>query len=204
MREALANMVADRWPGVVVREAADFPAAWSLAAQGPDLCLLDLAMPGADPRAGVDALLAAAPDLRVLVITGSHDDALLIDLLARGVAGFAPKQSSKGVLLAAIELVLAGGRYLPPRLAELLAPSPRPEPQPVSGMSPRQMEVVRLLAQGFTNKDIARTLAVSPATIKTHVAQILAATGAANRTEASMRAKALGLLDVAPPPLAPS
>lgn len=194
MREALANMVALRWPAVTLFEAGDFPSAWALAAQQPDLCLVDLEMPGADPRAGVEGIRRAAPRSPLLVITGSHDDGLLLDLINLGVAGFAMKQSTKPVLLAAIDLVMAGERYLPPRFAELQRDLPREAARDFDLLSPRQLEVIRLLAQGKTNKDIARVLALSPATIKTHVAKILAVTGAANRTEAASRAQSMGLL----------
>ncbi len=194
MREALVNMVALRWPAVTVFEAGDFPSAWALAARQPDLFLVDLEMPGADPRAGVEGIRRAAPGSPLLVITGSQDDGLLVDLIKLGVAGFAMKQSTKPVLLAAIDLVLAGERYLPARFAELQRETAQAAGRGSDLLTPRQLEIVRLLAQGRSNKDIARALAVSPATIKTHVAQILAVTGAVNRTEASSRAQALGLL----------
>ncbi len=197
VREALAGMVATRWPSANILQATDYASAWALAAQGPDLCLVDLDMPGADPRTGINGLRSAAPDMPLIVVTGSYDDALMIDVLDCGVAGFAPKQSTTAVLLAAIDLVLAGGRYLPPRLAELRAERTLTGERPSPGrelLSSRQLDVLRLLSQGLSNKDIARVLAVSPATIKTHVAQIMALMGVANRTQASMRARTLGLL----------
>ena len=195
VREALGGLIARRWPAAEILEAGDFPSAWALAAKGADFCLVDLGMPGADALAGIERLKAAAPDMPLLVVTGSHDDGLLLELLSLGVAGFAPKQSTSAVLLAAIELVLAGGRYLPPRLAELRIVAPRPVDRDGAGpLSARQIDVVKLLAQGLSNKDIARALELSPATVKTHVAQIIAVTGATNRTDASMRARSLGLL----------
>ena len=191
MRTALAQLVAARWPGVQVAEAADFPAALALAVEGFDLCLADLDMPGAEALPGVERLRAAAPDMPVLVVTGSHDDGTMLDLLAQGVAGFAPKTSSPAVLTAAIELVLAGGRYLPPRLVELHR---APATVPAGPLSARQVEVLRLVAAGQSNKDIAKTLGIAPATVKTHVAQLIAATGATNRTDAAMRARGAGLI----------
>ena len=195
VREALAATVAARWPDAVIVHAGDFPTAWAAAARGPELCLADLDMPGASPIEGVAGLRAAAPDMKILVVTGSFDDAMMLDLLAHGVAGFAPKSLTADIIGAAIALVLAGGRYLPARLAELhLPPAPltaAPRPRLLTG---RQLEVTRLMARGQTNKDIARSLGIAPATIKTHVAQVIALTGAANRTEAAMRAGELGLL----------
>ena len=195
VRAALAATVASNWPDAEIVEAVDFPSAWALAATCPDLCLADLDMPGAAPVDGVERLRAAAPDMPVLVVTGSYDDAMMLDLIARGVAGFAPKTLSAAIITAAIRLVLAGGRYLPPRLAELHARNDPPPPRAAaSALSPRQREVVQLMAQGLSNKDIARVLHVAPATVKSHVAQVIALTGAVNRTDASMRAQRLGLV----------
>lgn len=195
VREALAATVAARWPDAGILHAGDFPTAWAAAARQPDLCLADLDMPGASPVDGVEALRVAAPGMKILVVTGVYDDAMMLDLLARGVDGFAPKSLSADVIGAAIALVLAGGRYLPQRLAELRLPEQRCSAAPPARvLTERQQEVARLMARGQTNKDIARTLGIAPATIKSHVAQVIALTGAANRTEAAMRATALGLL----------
>jgi len=200
VREALAGAVARRWPGATITQAASFPEAWDSAGAAPDLCLADLTMPGADEREGIAGLRRAAPSMPVLVITGSHDDRLLLDLIADGVAGFVPKTSGTEIILAAIELVLAGGRYMPPRVAELAAemqagveaPAGARAPKPM--VTPRQAEVLQLVAGGYSNKEIARALDLSPATVKTHVAQAIAAIGAANRTDAAIRARALGLI----------
>ena len=102
--------------------------------------------------------------------------------------------------MAAIDLVLAGGRYMPPRVAELAAQmqggaSPATESRtPKPAVTARQADVLRLVADGYSNKEIARALDLSPATVKTHVAQTIAAIGATNRTEAAIRARALGLI----------
>lgn len=201
IRDAMTATIRRKWPTVDILEAADFPTAWALAARAPDLCLVDLNMPGADGRTGVAGILAAAPATRLLVVTGVEDDQLMLDLLDDGVAGFAPKSLDSGILAAAIELVLAGGRYLPDRLAALSAAGSRAAPQPPARaglprdlLTSRQLDVLRMMAEGLTNKEIARRLELSPATIKTHVAQIIAAVGATNRTEAAARARALSLI----------
>lgn len=190
-RSALVALIAQRWPDADVIEAADFPKAWEAAArlQAPSLAVLDLDMPGATPRAGVAGLQAVAPTTKILILTGMSDDRLLRDLLAKGVRGFAHKNASPEILNAALELVMAGGRYLPPRVAELLQDS-----DPFhAALSPRQSEVLKLIARGCTNKQISIQLEVSPATIKTHVAQLFTAIGATNRTEAAAMAHAAGL-----------
>ena len=190
-RGAVAGLIANRWPAAAIEEAMDFPSTWKAAAQlqSPSLIVVDLDMPGAKPRAGVAGVQAAAPHAHIIILTGLSDDRLLRDLLATGVVGFANKNASPDVLTAAFELVMAGGRYLPPRVAELLQAD-----DPISkALSPRQRDVLSLLAQGRSNKEIAIALGVAPATVKTHVAQLLAAIGATNRTDAAARARAAGI-----------
>lgn len=190
-RGAVAGLISNRWPDAVIEEAVDFPSAWKKAAQlqTPALIVVDLDMPGAKPRAGIAGVQTAAPGANIIVLTGLSDDRLLRDLLATGIVGFAHKNASPGVLTAAFELVIAGGRYLPPRVAELLVAD-----DPISSaLSPRQREVLSLVAEGRSNKEIAIVLGVAPGTVKTHVAQLLTAIGATNRTEAAARARAAGI-----------
>src|SRR6516165_8773442 len=119
MREALAGAVGLGWPLARIEQAADFPQAWAAARRGFDLIISDLVMPGATPLEGVRRLREAAPGSPILVVTGNEEDAVLLSLFELGIAGFAPKTSKSSVIEAAIRLVLAGGRYLPPRLVEL-------------------------------------------------------------------------------------
>jgi DNA-binding NarL/FixJ family response regulator len=199
MRDALAGAVALGWPQANVVQAVDFPSAWAAAAERPDLIISDLVMPGATPLEGVRRLKAAAPASPILVVTGNEEDALLIDLFELGIAGFAPKTSKSAIIEAAIRLILAGGRYLPPRIAELASRRPGPEagraPRVVTArLTDRQVDVLKLTAQGRSNKEIARDLDLSPATIKAHMAAAIAVLGAANRTEAVVKAQGMGLI----------
>jgi DNA-binding NarL/FixJ family response regulator len=198
MREALAGAVALGWPEARVTQAADFPAAWAAAAAGPDLIISDLAMPGANPIEGIGKLGAAAPGTPILVVTGNEDDAVLLALFRLGIAGFAPKTSKSAIIEAAIRLVLAGGRYLPPRVVELAARQAHAgetaAPPPTVRLTERQTDVLKLIATGESNKQIARDLDLSPATIKAHAAAAMAALGAANRTEAVVKAREMGLI----------
>jgi len=95
--------------------------------------------------------------------------------------------------------VLAGGRYLPPRIVELATRQGGPEPAVAAAthaarLTDRQVDVLKLIAGGGSNKEIARELDLSPATIKAHIAAAIASLGAANRTEAVMKARAMGLI----------
>jgi two-component system nitrate/nitrite response regulator NarL len=215
VRAALAASLAGLVAGHAVRTARDFDEAWAAAEDEDEiiLCVVDLHMPGAEPQAGLAGVKARAPEAKFIVVTGSESDADLHAALALGVDGFVPKTAEPGVIEAAIRLVMAGGRYLPPRVAELVAgnaelaskgkePAPaRPPPdrtaiQALYGrITDRQRDVLRLLAQGRSNKEIANTLVLSPATVKTHVASIIAVLGARNRTEAAAHARASGLVD---------
>ncbi len=188
MRAALAATVASGWPDATIAEASDFTAALRLAADAPDLCIVDLAMPGAAPVAGIMQLRAAAPATHILVVSGIDDDAVMMELLDCGVSGFVPKSAPPGVVAAALALVLAGGRYLPERVAAIAANRPQ------RTLSARQIEVLRLMAAGQSNKAIARLLGLTPATVKSHVAATLAGLAAANRTEAAARGRELGLV----------
>ncbi len=199
MREALAGAVSRLAPGVAITQAIDFPSAWAAAAASrPDMNISDLVMPGAGPVEGVRRLIETVPGVPVLVVTGNEDDQALLALLQIGVAGFAPKSSRSAVIKAAIGLVMAGGRYLPPRLLDLAMRAAEPganvQAPPTARLTERQVEVLRRIAEGRSNKEIARDLALSPATIKAHAAAALAALGAATRTEAVLRARGVGLI----------
>lgn len=204
VREALAGTVGMGWPEAVVDVAGDFPAAWAMAeAKHYDLIICDLIMPGSGPLAGIDGVVRAAPGTSLLVVTGTEDDALLLDLLDRGVAGFAPKSASGSIIEAAIRLILVGGRYLPPRLAEIASariddgsvPAIRDDVARLAErLTERQMDVLRLMAKGHSNKEIARQLQLAPSTVKTHLSQLLTHLGASNRTDASIKARMLDLV----------
>lgn len=177
MREALAGAMRDRWPEVSLAEAADYPTAWALAEAGPDFLLVDLSMPGAEPVEGLSGLCARAPGAVVLVVTGIQDAAVLDAVRACGVAGVYSKNAEAELLMEAI-------RALVPGLQACEA----------ARLPPRQREVLGLLAEGQTNKEIAQRLGISPATVKIHVARLTSWLGAVNRTDAVARAKAARII----------
>jgi len=205
VREALAGTVRLGWPDAAITEVGDFPQAWSQAALGHDLCIVDLMMPGAGPIEGVQGLRRIAPDMPILVVTGTEDDTLLLDLLDLGIAGFAPKTANGAIIEAALRLIEAGGRYLPARLAEIAAsriatapkqPTPSHNDPTLSGrrLTERQIAVLTLVADGLTNKEVALALGMAPATVKSHLAHVQAFLGAKNRTDAALKAQAQKLL----------
>lgn len=171
MREALGGAMRERWPDLVIDEAGDFPTAWTKAV-GVQFCLVDLGMPGAEPLAGLATLREKAPKATLLVVTGLTDETLLRQVRDCGVAAVLSKNTDADALIEAIRVVL-------PDLRTLEA-SPLP---------PRQQQVLQLLADGLTNKEIALRLGISPSTVKIHVARVMSWLGAVNRTDAVARAQ---------------
>lgn len=176
---------------------------------GPyDLMLLDLHIPEEDPLDNLRAAREACPDTPIVVFSASEDAAHLRLALELDLHGFIPKSACPEVIEAALRLVMAGGRYLPdPVRAMALAgeagdhhPSESPRLQAATGLpaprelTSRQIEVLRMLAEGAENKQIARTLGISPFTVKAHVAQLLQVLGASNRTQAVDIARRQGVL----------
>lgn len=182
------------------------------------LCLLDIHIPGEDARAGINVLQAALPDARFMLFSGSAEEADLMLALDLKMHGFLPKSSTPQVVEAALRLVLAGGVYLPSGIGELAlrnaarngaltqpaahtvsdddaALAPHATETNYGTLTERQLIVLQHVSVGRSNKEIARELAISPATVKAHVAHIIALLGAANRIEAASRARALGLID---------
>jgi DNA-binding NarL/FixJ family response regulator len=165
-----------------------------------DLILLDLFMPGANGFELLSSICDEAPGVPVAVLSGSEDIAHMRKALDCGASGFIPKSSDRDLMLSALRLILAGGVYVPSDLiqagaqaAEGLAPAASDSARTVATLTARQQEVLRLLVQGRSNKQIARELGVSQNTVKVHVAAILRSLGAANRTEAVALARDLEL-----------
>ena len=194
VREGLVMMLGlSQDPGPFdVKEASNYRDAMSLARRHPfELAIVDLYMPGGDGLPSLEALCDAMPNARVLVLSGSEDPRDVADVLDAGLAGYVPKAVSSRVLLQAVRTVIEGGIYDP---ANVRGGAPRPA-VPSAGqtvsLTGRQMDVLKMMAAGHSNKEIAGELGLSPATVKTHVSAILAATGAANRAEAAAQAKRL-------------
>ena len=168
--------------------------------KGPiDLVLLDMHMHGPEGTDAVAATRTKLPSATIVVISGDEDPTLIKRCIELGASGFIPKSSTQSVLITALRLVLAGGVYLPipvlrassnSREAPVAAAKERLE---LAGLSPRQLEVLRMAIRGKSNKVIARELDVSEGTVKTHLSQAFRALQVANRTEAVYRAAELGI-----------
>lgn len=188
----------------VAGEAEDGAQAVALARElRPDLVLMDVRMPVLD---GLEATrqITASPALgatRVLVLTTFEIDEYVFGALRAGASGFLLKGGQPGELLSAIRLVAAGESLLAPsvtrRLIEAYVANPEHTPAPLDGLNeltPREHEVLRLVAQGNTNGEIAEALTLSPFTVKTHVSRILMKLAARDRVQLVVMAYQAGIV----------
>jgi NarL family two-component system response regulator LiaR len=178
----------------VVGEAADGATAEQISASvRPDLVLMDLVMPGSDGIATIRRLRAAHPGTAVLVLTSYVDDVHVFAALEAGAAGYLLKDVQPDELVRAIRQVRQGGTALHPKVASRLVQHTA-QPSSFTDFTPRERDVLRLLAEGFANKEIAHRLSVSEKTVKTHVSNILQKLGVADRTQAALLAVRRGLV----------
>jgi two-component system, NarL family, response regulator LiaR len=162
----------------------------------PDVILMDLVMPKLDGVAAMRSLRQRVPDARVIVLTSFLDDDKLLPALRSGAAGYLLKNTEPQELARAVRAAHAGEALLDPvvaaRLVETLAADG--EEDPLDRLTPREREVLVLIARGFPNKRIARELDVSEKTVKTHVGHVLAKLGVTDRTQAAIFAVRAGLV----------
>jgi two-component system response regulator NreC len=182
-------------PGwTVVAEAGDADAA--LAAVGehrPDILVLDLVMPGRPTLDAIPDVRIRCPHTRTVVLTMEAEPAIARSALGAGAAAYALKEAADTELVQAIRAAAAGGSYLDPRLGAALA-APPPDDQAVQKLSARELEVLRLIALGHTNAEIAELLGLSLRTVESHRAHIQAKSGHSTRAELVALALHAGLL----------
>jgi DNA-binding NarL/FixJ family response regulator len=191
----------------VVGEAADAEAALeavaALAAAGrpPEVVLMDLLLPGMDGVAATAAITQLHPGVAVVAMTSSTQAAMVHGALRAGAAGYRLKDAEADEVAAAVRAARAGGVHLGAVAARQLARSlAAPVPPAVGSLTAREREVLVLVAQGLSNRQIAGSLVVSERTARTHVSNILGKLGVASRTQAALLAVREG---IAPAPPAP-
>jgi DNA-binding NarL/FixJ family response regulator len=202
-REALVTLLGARPEVAVVGEAGDGQQALQQAAAlQPDVVLMDLHMPVLDGIATTRRLRAEQPGVRVLALTTFDDDEDVFAALRAGALGYLLKDVSSERLVEAVLSAARGESVLQPSVAAKVVARfaqlddvPRPRPQPlVVPLSDRELDVLRLLADGRSNREIAGSLFLAEGTVKNHVTNVLAKLGARDRTQAALRARALDLL----------
>jgi two-component system NarL family response regulator len=190
VREGLAAMIQQQPDLRVVAEARDGHEAVALyAAHLPDVTLMDLRMPGLDGVAAITTIRSQHAAARILVLTTFDGDEDIFRGLAAGARGYLLKDAGRAALLEAIRAVHAGKTHVPPDVAVRLA-GRWGNPQ----LTARELDVMRLLAQGMSNGEIGRALVIAEGTVKVHVNSILTKLGAADRTQAVTIALRRGII----------
>ncbi|GAA1742466.1 response regulator transcription factor [Luedemannella helvata] len=207
MVRAGLRMVVETEPDMrVVGEASDGVEAVALARRTrPDVVLMDIAMPRKDGLSATRELLATPGAPRVIMLTTFDTDENLYNALRAGASGFLLKVSSPEHLITGIRVVAAGEALLDPavttRVIAAFAGSPGPPANDeLASLTPRETEVLRLLARGLSNAEIAATLVLGDATVKTHVARILMKLNLRDRVQAVVYAYESGLVRAGGPP----
>jgi two-component system response regulator NreC len=191
------RMLLEAEPGwEVVAESADADAAArQVRGHKPDVLVLDLAMPGRRSLDVVPQIRRDTPDTSVVILTMEADPAFARKALSAGAAGYVLKEAADSELVEAIRRAAAGRSYLDPTLGAVLAAAPPQADGIADDLTDRELEVLRLIALGNTNAEIAAELCLSVRTVESHRGHIQAKTGQSTRAELVAYALAAGLLD---------
>jgi DNA-binding NarL/FixJ family response regulator len=206
IREALRGVLKEVKGDAIVFEAATCSQAMQVVAEHPNLglILLDLNLPDRDGFSVLAELRERYPTISVVVLSAQQDRGSVVRALDLGALGFIPKSGQREVMLGALQLVFAGGIYIPPEILARDDPSgrqrdeekpgaKRPTASPADlGLTERQVDVLSLMMQGKSNKAICRVLNLAEPTVKNHVTAILKALEVSNRTEAVIAVNELG------------
>lgn len=203
-REGLRLILSQHADFEIVGEAADGEAALaSISALTPDIVLMDLRMPKLGGVEATRRIHREWPGSKVIVLTTFEEDAEIFAAIRAGAAGFLLKDASSEKLSEAIRLAARGETWLQPSVAtRLVAEFGRLEPRRnlarptplVEPLSPREVDVLRSLSEGMSNKEIGSKLGISEGTVKNHLSQILAKLQVLDRTQAALRARELGFV----------
>lgn len=198
MREGVRQVLIQLDPEMEIVDAYDYPSLFDRTAEhlDLDLALVDLNMPGVSGVLGIAEFRARFPEIPLVVLSASESPHDVRRVLDSGALGYIYKAMPSADMLVALQTVLDGDVFVPELDADSrIAPSTT---QDVTGLTGRQLTVLRLLLEGHSNKSIGGQLNLSEATIKTHISAILRALGVTNRTEAVLLVQRMGWFDSAP------
>jgi len=201
MRAGLRLLLNGQADMEVVGEAGDgWETVEKAVALEPDIVLLDISMPGLSGLEAASEIRKRAPGIKLLILTMHDDEAYLRQFLQIGASGYVVKKAADTELVAAIRAVQRGESFIYPTLTRVLIDSyiqrgetPRPR-QPAGELTPRETEVLRLVAQGYTSQQVAGQLSISVNTVETHRAHIMEKLGLRGRAQLVRYAIARGLL----------
>ena len=202
MRAGLRAVLSSDETLTVVDEAADGREAIERTSRHkPDVVLMDVRMPNLDGIAATRQIVAATPQTRILMLTTFEDDDYVFGALSAGASGFLLKRTQPEQLMAAIHTIAAGESLLSPSVTRMVIDSMARRPPPDSlairhlhSLTPRERDVLELVARGLSNTEIAATLMVEESTIKTHMKRILAKLNLRDRVQAAILAYETGLV----------
>jgi two-component system response regulator NreC len=193
IRAGLRSMLEAEADLRVIGEAADSAAAFKLARdRRPDVLVLDLQMPGAEPVHDVQSLREAVPATAIVMLTMESDPRKARELLRAGAAGYVLKQAAEQKLTEAIRIAATGGSYIDPELGGALA---KLEADPMEELGERERELLRMLALGYTNREIGEQLFLSVRAIEVNRAKLLEKLGIESRPELVRFAIANGVIE---------
>lgn len=193
-REGMKHILHEMQPDVEVLEASNSTEAITMNSTVPDinLILLDLQLPDLDGLSTMKKILSTSPTSLIVILTASE---LLSDMrlaLTSGAMGYISKNVAPGIMIRALQLVLSGGIYVPPAMITYIKNIDNQDNEKIY-LTPRQTEILKLIIDGHSNKQLAVKLGLTEATIKTHVSAIFKVLKVKNRTQAAMMAQSMEL-----------
>lgn len=198
-REALNTKITQIYPNAIVFQADTFAKSAEIFRKQNDfdLLIIDSDMPEMSLEHALNTIMSEAAKTKVVIVSESEDVAKIRKLFALGVVGYIPKELNSRIITAAIQLIVSGGKYLPSCLIEshsFSQPGEKANSSLLKPLTNRQAQVLDLVAQGKSNKQIAYDMGVSEATVKLHINALLRSLRVTNRTQAVITAQKMGLI----------
>ena len=195
-RDGLAMRLEQINPEIVLHQAPSFSQAVKILDKenNIDIIIVDLDMPDMRWEDGVEELKKKAPNASMIIISASEDIRNIRKILATGIKGYIPKRSDPKIMYNALKLILEGGTYIPPALIESSSENNNGYRTNGKSLTNRQSQVLDLIAQGKSNKQIAYEMGVSEATVKLHINALLRSLKVNNRTQAVVTAQKMGII----------